>query len=134
MVEYSVSKEPKTSRLYCSNCQAEWEITQSNTPTDQTPHMCPTCFPAWPHPEPFIMGASKINKEVLEFSTDELEVLDFVRGGLRAGREVYGTLEAADDPRNFLREAEEELRDSIVYLVGQIQKLRKMRERLECDK
>lgn len=77
---------------------------------------CPACFPGNTNPE--------------GLSPDELEVLEFVKEGVRTGRKVYGPLEVSSDPRDFLYEAEQELRDSIVYMVAKIQQLRKMRERL----
>lgn len=46
---------------------------------------------------------------------DELRVVLFVAERVRAGREVYGALDVANDGRDFRRERDEELADTIVY-------------------
>jgi hypothetical protein len=51
-------------------------------------------------------------------SHDELRVLDRVLAGLETGREVYGPMDIARDPRSFLNEAAQEARDLLVYLAA----------------
>jgi len=64
--------------------------------------------------------------EEIEFNTDELRVLEYVKDGLRTGRDVYGPLEVGLDKRDFLEEARQELRDAIVYMSCELQRLDEM--------
>ena len=96
-----------TEKRVCTACGGEYLTTCL---------WCPHCLP---DQEPFD-----------GLTPDERAVLDFVSEGLRTGKKVYGPLNVASDQRDFLYEAEQELRDSIVYMAGQIQRLRKMREQL----
>jgi hypothetical protein len=47
--------------------------------------------------------------------TDEVRVLLRIARRLAAGRRSYGLLDIARDPRDFQREAREELEDFLVY-------------------
>jgi hypothetical protein len=56
-----------------------------------------------------------IQEALLEQRCDaELEA--FVRAGLDKGAEDIGSLDLSTDPRDFLDEAEEELRDALTYV------------------
>ena len=46
----------------------------------------------------------------------ELSVLEEIAWRLRLGKEAYGSLRPKSDPRNWQREASEELLDGCVYL------------------
>lgn len=46
---------------------------------------------------------------------DEREIIEWIVEGLTQGRITYGQLDAARDPRNWRREALEEVRDALIY-------------------
>lgn len=56
---------------------------------------------------------------------DELEVLAEVADGLVRGREVYGELNVSRDPRDFIREGLEEVRDAVVYVAAELVRRRR---------
>lgn len=61
-----------------------------------------------------------------QLGEDELEALNSVASGLVTGRRTYGELRVDQDPRNFQKEALEEVRDSLVYLGAQLVKLQRI--------
>jgi len=62
---------------------------------------------------------------------DELkEILTAAFSKYRKGEEKHGVIDIDSDPRNFLKEAEDELLDSIVYSAFEIARLRKLRARI----
>jgi hypothetical protein len=54
---------------------------------------------------------------------DELRVLLSVARGLVDGQKVYGRLDLATDPRDFVKEALEEVRDALVYVHAQLERI-----------
>jgi hypothetical protein len=54
---------------------------------------------------------------------DELGVLLSVARGLVDGQKVYGQLNLSTDPRNFVKEALEEVRDALVYIHAQLERI-----------
>lgn len=68
-------------------------------------------------PAPEATAPERIRRAMAELGVDELEVLVLVAERLAgAGRRSYGPLELDSDPRDFQREALEELADGAVYL------------------
>lgn len=51
-----------------------------------------------------------------QLNDDECAVLLLVAQGLERGRGVYGALDAAKETRNMVKEALEEVRDTLVYI------------------
>lgn len=68
--------------------------------------------------------ASELHLEILEMlkvlGYDELRVIHSVVEGAFNGRKIYGELTISNDPRNFLAEAGEELRDNLIYITAAI--------------
>lgn len=60
-------------------------------------------------------AAERILAALSGLGVDEGEVLALVAERLRDGRSVYGELRPATDPRDFRREALEEVADGLVY-------------------
>lgn len=58
---------------------------------------------------------TSLGEAVGQLDRDELDVLIEVARGLVAGRKIYGELVLADDRRDFMTEAQCELRDALVY-------------------
>ena len=99
----------------CSHCGAKWLAGEK-----LDPGRCPVCFPY----------GSIIEYEPT-FSPDEEAVLNYVADGLREGRKVYGKLDVANDSRDFLEEARQEIRDTIVYLSGKLLEIEALQRKLE---
>jgi len=55
-----------------------------------------------------------------ELGTDELRVLLTIAERLKVGRQRYGALRTETDPRDFRKEAFEELADACVYLGAEL--------------
>lgn len=63
---------------------------------------------------------------------DEAEVLAIVAERLVMGRQVYGELHPATDPRDFAREALEEAADGLVYVAAALVRAGIPRGRVEA--
>ncbi len=68
---------------------------------------------------------ARIADYAAQLGTDELDALIFVAEGLVGGREHYGELLVANDRRDFVIEAQQELRDSLVYVAAELLRLRR---------
>jgi hypothetical protein len=82
IVDNSISVEVHD--FECYRCKTKYSTTQEVWDN----FTCPKCFP---------YGA-----DGGYFSPDETKVLDYVKAGLREGREVYGPLKLSEDPREML--------------------------------
>lgn len=69
-----------------------------------------------------------------DLNQDELDVLIEVADGLKRGRDAYGPLDIATDRRDFDAEAQDELRDFVVYrAIAALKKRRAERAALLAD-
>lgn len=78
------------------------------------------------------MASDALRRDQLLYSArqlegDDLAVLCRIADRLLMGKDVYGTMRINLDPRNFVKEAEEEMLDGAIYLAAEL--LRKERGR-----
>jgi hypothetical protein len=59
--------------------------------------------------------ALQIAHRFIACSDDERDVLERILDGIEKGREVYGPMQLADDPRDLEAEADDEARDWLIY-------------------
>lgn len=59
---------------------------------------------------------TKLAKLIVQLGPDEIRVLERIAERLAMGRKQYGELAVENDPRDWKREASEELLDGCVYL------------------
>lgn len=58
------------------------------------------------------------------------EIFDEALARYKQGAKTYGVFDKYTDPRNFLKEAEEELLDTIIYTTFEIAKIRTLNNKL----
>jgi hypothetical protein len=64
-----------------------------------------------------VLDDGSVTVDVTDLNADERSVVAECAARVRAGRVAYGALNLAADPRNWLREAREEVLDLVIYLV-----------------
>lgn len=62
------------------------------------------------------MTLERLLAATVHLNRDEMAVVIEVAEGLCRGRAIYGPLDMANDQRDWRREAQEELRDCLVYI------------------
>ncbi|HEY1556764.1 MAG TPA: hypothetical protein VGF94_18140 [Kofleriaceae bacterium] len=74
-------------------------------------------------PEHLVELRARLAAIAEQLGADELAALELVATGLARGRQQYGELRVDADPRDFRREAADEIRDSLVYLGAELVRL-----------
>ena len=81
-----------------------------------------------PH-EQLAAQRARVADYAAQLGADELDALLFVAEGLAVGRKPYGELLVGNDRRDFVVEAQQELRDSLVYIAAELLRLRRSARR-----
>ena len=71
---------------------------------------------------------STIDQHAQDLNEDELLVLANVAEGLATGKREIGDLDLVQDRRDWILEMREEVRDALVYMAADIERLKKLRD------